>query len=258
MPMHGVHGLKVLGSSQKSQGSCLREIKNGFQRLKGGERMKRLIIVILSVFTIFGLTFIFTAPSQAVGNMKLFLQWAQSNPGDWVLSDAGKWATSLTKSDPVGDTLNDITRGDALLNNQPGWVFAINVQGLEFAWYDHYHINDLTDGSNGMVVTAWVDDLSTATGYQFRRADVSTFLPLAFDPRVGGTNTVQSFILYREGTEYDNRLAQGMPENTTLRQYSDFVVPTSNVKNGIYVSDVKWNEHVAARTQKGWRDWLVN
>lgn len=219
--------------------------------------MKKLLPIFLSVLVILLVIFEFAAPTRAVGNMKFYLQWALTNPSDWVLSDAGKWATSQVKTEPSGDTLNDSTRGDSLLNSQPGWVFAVNVQGVEFAWYDHYHVEDLTDGSNGMVVTAWVDDLSTATEYTLRRADVGTFLPLAFDPRVGGTNTVQSFIFYREGSEYDDWLAGGLPQNATLQHYNDFVAPTTNVKHGIYVSDTKWGEHVAARTLKGWRDWLT-
>ena len=218
--------------------------------------VKRILLAVT-----FGLIFLgfalFTLSEEAhAANQKIYIQWALSNPKDWELSDATKWATSLTKSDPVGDTVDSVNRGDSQLNAQKGWVFAINVQGVEFAWYDHYQVEDLTDGSGATRVTAWVDDLSAATGYTLRRADVGIFSPLAFDPRVRGTNTVQTFILYREGAEYDDWLARGVPENVTLRQYSDFVAPTTNVKHGIYVSDAKWDEHVAARTLKGWRDWF--
>ena len=186
-------------------------------------------------------------PAHAAGNMKCYVQWAKASPGDWSLSDAGLWASSQVKVDPVGDvSLAGLAIGDALLNNSPGWVFGVNVQGVHFEWYDHYHLEDLTDGSLGMRVTAWRDDpILFPVGS--RQADVALFLPLAFDPRVGGTNTRQTFTFYREGAEYDP--ARHQP-------YADFVPPAGNVKHGIYVSDAKWDEHLAARTLRGWRDWL--
>lgn len=187
-------------------------------------------------------------PARAAGNMKFYAQWAKTTPGDWSLSDGGLWTTSQTKDEPVGDvSLAGLAIGDALLNNSPGWVFGLNVQGVIFEWYDHYHVEDLTDGSLGTRVTAWRDDpILFPSGT--RQADVALFLPLAFDPRVGGTNTRQTFTFYREGAEYDP--ARHQP-------YADFVPPVTNVKHGIYVSDAKWDEHQAARTERGWRDWLV-
>lgn len=214
--------------------------------------IKRTLLVI----TILIFAFLALGEKAYAFNQKFFIQWAQSNPGDWQLSDVDKWPNIQTKSDPVGDTTDSVNRGDSQLNAQKGWILAINIQGVEFAWYDHYHVLDLTDGSGATRVIAWIDDLSTATGYTLRRADVGTFAPLAFDPKVGGTNTVQTFIWYREGSEYDALLASGVPENVTLSQYSNFVAPTTDIKHGIYTSDATFDLHVAARTQKGWRDWV--
>ena len=195
-------------------------------------------------------------PARAAGNMKCYVQWAKANPQDWALTDAGLWLSSQTKADPVGDvSFAGLAIGDSLLTNQPGWVFAVDVQGVIFEWYDHYLIEDLTDGSLGTRVIAWRDD-QILFPVGTRQADVAVFLPLAFDPRVGGINTRQTFVLYREGAEYDARIGNP-PENTIILRYEDFAPPIAGAKHGIYLSDAKWDEHQAARTLHGWRDWIA-
>lgn len=207
--------------------------------------MKTLISIAASVLLL-------SAPLSAfaVSNPKINVQWAQSTVPDWSLVDVGAWATQPTKADPIGDTTSLTGIGDILLNGQKGWIFAINVQGVVFSYYDHYAIQGT---ASQVIVTAWRDDpLLFPVGT--RQADVATINSLKFDAKVGQDNTDQSYVWYREGAQYDNLIANGAPENVTVARYSDFVAPDASiVKPGIYLSDTKYNEFIAAETEKGWR-----
>ena len=111
-------------------------------------------------------------------------------------------------------------------------------------------------GETTVTVTAWRDDpILFPEGT--RQADVGIFLNPAFDPKVGQTNTRQSFIIYAQPDNqwWDRGCAPQYAENLTVLPWDQFVMPTTDVLNGIYLSDVKWDEHLNARTLHGWREW---
>lgn len=207
---------------------------------------------------VLGLVLMFTvAPTthaqQATG-VKVNVQWALQNPRDWDVVDSSVWSSQPTKSDPIGDvSIEGLAIGDSLLNNVKGYIFALNVQGIVFNWYDHYAVESLP-GSAGVVVTVWRDNpILFPEGW--KQAEVWTILNLAFDPRVGQNNTVQSFVLYAQPDIYDVWQSRGLPENGELRTWDEFVAPSTTItKPGVYVSDTKWTQHLDAQTLRGWRD----
>lgn len=205
--------------------------------------MKKLILLTLFVLLVP------TLQVHAVSSPKIYVQWAQSSVPDWSLLSTSTWANQPTKLDPVGDTTSLTGVGDLLLDTQKGWIFGLNVQGVTFTYYDHYAVEGTVDS---VKVTAWRDDpLLFPVGT--RQAVVATINSLKFDAKVGQDNTDQSFIFYYEGTLYDS-LVNNHPDNVTIMHYADFVAPDSSVvKPGIYLSDSKYYEFIAAETAKGWR-----
>jgi hypothetical protein len=187
--------------------------------------------------------------------MQVYLQWARRNPSDYIPIGSESWVTQPTK----GDMQTSEPVPDSTLNQQPGWVCDLSVQGVSFGGSDHYHVADLGNGSGGVVITIWNDNPAYSPPGN-RQASVWTILPLAPDDRFGGAlNTRQSRVVYadteRYGTIWD---PDNLPENTVLRPWSEFVPPLSaDVRHGIWMSDAKFDQHIAARTIHGWREWAT-
>lgn len=195
-----------------------------------------------------------TKPNVYAADVKIFVQWAKANPQDWVLSDTGGWKHLQSKAEPVGDvSLEGIGVGDVLLNNAPGWVFAVNVQGVDFSGYDHYHV---AQSGVDVIVTGWHDDpILYPDGY--KDANVWTFHKPIFDPKIGQTNTSQEATVYAQpNSEWWSSPCAPQCGSITIKSWADFIAPTVDVLHGIYLSDAKWDEHVAARTEHGWREWV--
>jgi hypothetical protein len=212
--------------------------------------MKWLARIALILFVAFTLT---PAPPADATGVKVFVQWAKANPQDWVLTDTGTWSSLSTKLDPVGDvSLAGLGIGDSLLNQSPGWIFAVNVQGVNFDYYDHYAVEETA----GVVkITGWRDDpILFPEGT--KQADVGTFNQPTFDIKVGQTNTSQSFVIYAQPNNQWWSRGCNPCGGIVLKPYTDFVAPSVLItKPGIYVSDAKWAEHLAARTLHGWKEW---
>lgn len=173
--------------------------------------------------------------------MKVLVQWANAAPSDYIEIDSTEWATLPRKPVPVGGETVD---------NTPGWLFDVMVQGISFAGADHYHVKDVAGG--GVKVTAWWDDSEDQPPDQFK-AEVWTLLPLAPDPRLGGAiNTRQSRVIYA-APGMMARLNKNV-ENTEFRPWSEFV-PPDHACHGIWVPDRNVPRHEDAQTPHGWREW---
>ncbi len=179
--------------------------------------------------------------------MRLYLQWTLATPQDWLALDLDTsgplrrvWEKLPAKAEPVGGEIID---------NLPGWGFDLNVQGVTFGGHDHYTVRPI---AGGLEVTVWDDDPAEFPPGQ-REAQVWTFLDPAPDPAFGGAvNTRQSRVVY---TEQPGKHAPDA--RTTIRPWSQFVIPTSLVLHGIWVTDALLNQHVAVRQPHGWREWVV-
>lgn len=180
--------------------------------------------------------------------MRLSIQWTLGTPGDWIDLDLlpNGPARRLWENLPT----KPVPKGGETIDHQPGWLFNLNVQGVEFEGFDHCTARPL---DNGIEVTAWNDDPEDYPPGQ-RFAHVWTFLPLRADPRYGGQlNTEQYLTVYDEGmpSPHEGHSTSGGP--VVVRPWSEFVVPTTKVIHGIWVSDELAAAHRAAKTERSWR-----
>jgi hypothetical protein len=132
-------------------------------------------------------------------------------------------------------------------NSTPGWVNAINVQGVNFE-ADHYAVEDIPDGCK---VTVWNDDLTDRPATEFYAAEW-TFLTLAPDETIGGLyNTRQSQVVY-----IGSGLSIESSPDRVVKPWAEFILPDSSlVRHGIWMSDTDFALTVESRTLKGWREW---
>lgn len=174
--------------------------------------------------------------------MKVLIQWANKNPGDWEEIDSSDWVALPKRSDPVG--------GERIDNN-PGWINRICVQGVEFT-SDHYAVEHLDNG--GCRVYSWSDDPEDyLPGY--RNAKICEFHPLAPDFNLGGAiNTRQTFVHFVE-----SEVAKNMPssiQNSTITTWKNFVRPfESLIRHGIWMPKGLYDKHERIRKIRGWREW---
>lgn len=178
--------------------------------------------------------------------MRLYVQWALADPQDWTALDLSEDPEAFAKLPRKPEP-----QGGEKLDNQPGWLYDLNVQGVTFG-YDHYHVEPF-DHEDGVAlrVTVWNDDSKDAPQSEFW-ADVWTFLPLAPDPRFGGKlNTRQSRVVY---SAQDVRHFFENVENIELRKWSEFV-PPENPIHGIWLPDELSLAHRSKQALHGWEEW---
>jgi hypothetical protein len=182
--------------------------------------------------------------------MNVWVQYARRNPGDYQAMGSSEWATSPAKLDAG----RIAPAGLADLNQQPGWVISLGVQGVAFE-EDHVAVEELASASGAICITAWSDNPAyVALGR--RTAQVWTVRPLNPDARFGGAlNTSQSRTIYAASAAYAEWQAIMPIENTTLDTWESFTPPAASlVRHGVWLSDAAWQAHIDARTDHGgWR-----
>jgi len=178
--------------------------------------------------------------------MRVLIQWTKANPTDWeqlAMTSNTQWRQLPSKPEPVGgETIDD----------SPGWIYALNVQGIEFVGYDHYSV--AMNGA-GLDVTVWNDDPVDHLG-EFRAQAWTLLLP-TLDGRYGQINTRQSLTVYDEvsPSPWEGQTTTMGP--VTVLPWASFSPPQANMtRHGIWVSDTLADAHVAARSAHGWREWI--
>ena len=187
------------------------------------------------------------------------MQWTKATPADWEPLDLDTstarrrtWERLPKKAEPSGgETIDD----------SPGWVYALNCQGMVFNSNDHYAAEPLADGS--VRVTVWNDDLLDHPIGQ-RIAHVWTFHPVGSHPVYPDT--------WQELTIYAEPLKRAMlppaielgpgdatrypPNRAVFRDWLEFQKPAASVtRHGISVPDDLHSQHVAMRSSRGWQEW---
>jgi len=155
--------------------------------------------------------------------MKILIQWATAVANDWQEYSTGQLPNPKAVPDDA-----------ALLDDFPGWITAINVQGVIIAAWDHYNIQD--DGT-ACKITVWSDDEADGTvDNMLWQAREYIFRPVSPDPNYGGAwNT-----------------------NQTFRQilWSEFTLPTEgDTYHGKWLPDATYAQSKAIRSYHGWREW---
>lgn len=173
--------------------------------------------------------------------MRVLVQWTRATPDGWEEADPESWRFSPSKPEP---------RGGEFVDEAPGWVYELSVNGMLFGGFDHYAVEERADGA--AVVTVWNDDpVDYPVG--LRLAQVWTLRTLAPDPLFGGAiNVRHSRVVYHEA----QALRHSAPvEKTTFRPWREFVPPDAAVtRHGIWVTDVLSAIHDAVRAPVSWRE----
>lgn len=178
------------------------------------------------------------------------MQWTLSTPQDWTWIDlsvgrfAKAWQNLPKKAIPTAQSVIDGT---------PGWVFAINCQGIVMGGFDHYAAELITDAvwGNGVRFTLWQDDPQDFPPGS-RWATVWELFDPAPDSAFGGAvNTRQRRTQYAE-------TGAGLPDQAAALSWSQFTAPTNAVTaHGIWTSDTLFVQHRQVASLHGWREWAA-
>lgn len=174
--------------------------------------------------------------------MKVLVQWTRSTPRGWEQVDSSMWRSIPRRPDPTG-------MGAGGVDDAPGWVFGLCVQGVHFT-ADHYAVEPLP--RRGCRVTVWSDDPAYYPVGR-RNAAVWTFETLAPDPRFGRRwNTRQSVERFADAEVAADLAKVGI----AARPYEDFATPDpSMTRHGKLVTDELNAAHDRMRAARGWREW---
>lgn len=181
--------------------------------------------------------------------MNIYVQWTQQNVVDAFGMDHTAWLTLAKRPVPKSGEKGG-------LDDIEGWIMALTVMGLTFSG-DHYRV---TNGLDSILVIVWCDDPDD--GDQLIASESSIFAPgpdEALDSKYN-TNIVTKVYadpITLEGLTF--MFARSVRDEVIdLLPYSEFKVPADdmNTRHGIWVTDKHYEEHQAARTQHGWKDWI--
>lgn len=138
----------------------------------------------------------------------------------------------------------------SVLDDVPGWVNAICVQGVVLEGFDCYAVEPL---ANGVKVSGW-----TPSG-AVRSAEVWKFYPPRPNLRAGGqVDTLQVRTSYTEADREKIAPSETSGGPVVVRPWSAFSAPASTVTRfGAYVPDVLYATHKTVRAVRGWREWVA-
>jgi hypothetical protein len=175
--------------------------------------------------------------------MKLLVQWATEHPRGWVELDSSEWAALAKKPVPVG--------GEEI-DDAPGWLSNVCVQGMCSGSVDHVAVEHL---DNGVRVTLWKDDPEDYEPSEFF-ARVLTFHPLKPDSRLGGAiNTDIESVMYA-GADRLKELEAVDFADTEVKPWSEFVPPPEAItRHGIWLTDELAAAHRPLAVPPSWREW---
>lgn len=129
-------------------------------------------------------------------------------------------------------------------------LVGLNCQGIDFSGYDHLAIEPLAL-AGGLRITGWQDDPEDHG--ETRWATRWDLHPPAHDPRVGGMNTVQQRTVWAttDAAEWYGGYS------ADVRDWGQFTLPPVDLtRHGVWLADDVWAEHVTARSERGWREWI--
>lgn len=183
--------------------------------------------------------------------MKILVQWTKNNVEGWREFDL-RDTPQLRRLWERLPKLPEPAPGQTQTGDTEGWIFDINIQGIYFGGADHYAVELVTNDPRGfgLRVTTWSDDLDDPQTLGNRTATEWTLFDPAPDPVFGGAINTRQF--RRFWAENLIRYPDAIP-------FAQFTPPADAItRHGIWVSDQKVQEHLAARGPlRGWREWIV-
>lgn len=179
--------------------------------------------------------------------MRVLVQHTTAQPSDWTVLEVGKG-----RSDWRAMRRRPVPTGGEQLDNAPGWIMALNCQGITLDGYDHYAVEPVTDPAwgDGLRLTAWNDDEEDVPAGERDALVWELFEP---GPALGGmVNTRQRRVIYAEGNAPAAKL--GVHD----RPFLAFNPPSAAITaHGIWTSDELFERHRQARSAVGWRGWIT-
>lgn len=174
--------------------------------------------------------------------MKVLIQWATNPPTDWVeynIQTVGDARRLPRKAEP---------NGPQVLDNKPGWLAAMNLQGVIFTGFDHIGFEVV---NNVLVVTAWNN--GTDFGVTEYWGQKWTFAPPAPDVKIqNAINTVQTVTWYGK----ENCLPRVQQQPVVIHPWEELTFPPANqTLHGVWISDTAWQQHKDALSLRTWREW---
>ncbi len=168
--------------------------------------------------------------------MKVLIQWAKDVAEDWTEIDSSDWSSLPKKQNPIGEES---------LDNKPGWINRICVQGVEFT-ADHYAIEEIGEAIR---VCSWTDNETP------KHAEIFEFYPLAPDPELGGAINTKQYTYYFIEKDALHLISTGI-KNTLNDVWENFIKPPKDlVRHGKLIPGGLYDEHENIRTLRGWREW---
>lgn len=176
--------------------------------------------------------------------MKVLIQWATSTPLDWVEYDirSSRDVEALPRK-PVPD-------GTEAIDDEPGWITAINIQGVVFLGMDHVAI-DVVAGT--LMVRTWNDDPEDHDGAFI--GQLWTFKDPAPDPSIGGRmNTRQTVEWYATPGSLPER--NGILD---LKPWAHFQHGApQRTWHGVWLEDAHFEQHRSRQAVRGWHEWVTH
>jgi hypothetical protein len=157
--------------------------------------------------------------------MKIYIQWTTNPASGWIKYDHKDWSNILFKPAPVGGEIIDDT---------PGWIFRLNVQGVIFGG-DHISMWEEEGKLRVSLINNDRDDFS-----------LNDMLKVDFSFDTVLENKTNS--MYTR-TRQSRSLEKGFNNET-------FKFPQNSiVGHGIWVNQNLYNDHNSFKPS-GWRDWI--
>lgn len=180
--------------------------------------------------------------------MHLYCQWTTDPPRDWIRYGS---VEKLLKVKPKPKPHVDHVQGRLIeeFDNQPGWVHALNVQGIVFSDYDHYVVEQLDEVCR---ITVWNDDIQD---WADRRMAIRIdCLPIAV---VNGILNTRMSRTHWSTPDFVEQWTKGgrVRLDFPWHDWSEFVEPTGRRYHGIWTSQEMHVAHRRIRAIHRWREW---
>jgi hypothetical protein len=184
--------------------------------------------------------------------MEVLVQWTHNKPGSWESVDSSKWKDVAFRPEPDG---SELTSKYLLKDDSDGYVYALNVQGVVFAGYDHYAVEDLLSGETQ--VTGWNNDLDDGYPKDCFHAWQWRFRPIKRDEKLGlAMNTDQSLQVFCQSgylKKYldEDRAKEALP-------WEKFSPPPPDLtRHGTIIEGAIAKAHTETRQIVGYENWTA-
>ena len=197
--------------------------------------------------------------------MLVAVQWTQTTPKNWINFELNK-NTAKAFAALAKKPVPPVT-GVVPLDNQPGWIFDLCIQGVHFYGFDHVAVVPFQD-QDALKIWCWNDDVEdddpSSTPYKW--GEYWELFNPAPDKRLPknafGThpvNTVQHKTIFTEVeglSDFSEQLTTSGP--VEIKLWEEWVMPPEEMTfHGVWVRDTAlWQKHFDVRSKRDWREWV--